>query len=98
MKVHEFEKIVNKLGLKVRNSGDRLAWFEYNGQTVVRTKLSHGNKEQPGSMIRQQLKLNDKQLAGLIKCDVSLDDYIQILKNKRIIAAEPQPKSPQKIP
>lgn len=96
MKVHEFEKIVNKLGLKVRNSGDRLAWFEYEGQIVVRTKRSHGNKEQPGNMIRQQLKLNEKQLAGLIKCDVSLEDYIQILKNKKVI--NPQPNTPSKDP
>ncbi|MGB6431502.1 MAG: hypothetical protein WBF06_13025 [Candidatus Acidiferrales bacterium] len=95
MKVHEFEKIVNKLGLKVRNSGDRLAWFEYGGQTVVRTKRSQGNKEQPGNLIRQQLKLNEKQLAGLIRCDVSLDDYIEILKNKKIIAVESQSSSPQ---
>ena len=87
MKVHEFEKIVSKLGLKVRNSGDRLAWFEYDGQTVVRTKRSHGNKEQPGNMIRQQLKVNEKQLAGLIKCDVSLEDYIQILMDKKIIGS-----------
>jgi len=94
MKVHEFEKIVNKLGLKVRNSGDRLAWFEYNGQTVVRTKRSHGNKEQPGNLIRQQLKLNEKQLAGLINCKVSVTDYVDILKSKGIIA--PQPTKPAK--
>ena len=89
MKVHEFEKIVNKLELKVRNSGDRLAWFEYDGQTVVRTKRSHGNKEQPGNLIRQQLKLNEKQLAGLIDCKVSLADYVEILKSKGIIANTP---------
>jgi hypothetical protein len=88
MKVHEFETIVKKLGLKVRNSGDRLAWFEYDGQTVVRTKRSHGNKEQPGNMIRQQLKLNENQLAGLIKCSVSLEDYIEILKGKGVISRE----------
>jgi hypothetical protein len=95
MKVHEFEKIVNKLGLKVRNSGDRLAWFEYEGQTVVRTKRSHGNKEQPGNMIRQQLKINERQLAGLIKCNVSLEDYIQILKKKNVIIEKPKADSPQ---
>ena len=86
MKSHEFEKIVNKLGLKTRNSGDRLAWFEYNGQTVVRTKRSHGNKEQPKNMIRQQLKVNEKELAGLISCTVTLDDYVDILKRRKIIA------------
>jgi hypothetical protein len=93
IKVHEFEKIVNKLGLKVRNSGDRLAWFEYNGQTVVRTKRSHGNKEQPGNMIRQQLKLNEKQLAGLISCKVTLEAYVEILKSKGIIAPQVSPAS-----
>ncbi len=98
MKVHEFEKIVNKLGLKVRNSGDRLAWFEYNGQAVVRTKRSHGNKEQPGNMIRQQLKVNEKQLAGLINCKVSLTDYVDILKSKGVIAlpAEQPGAAPKK--
>jgi hypothetical protein len=89
MKTHEFEKIVNKLGLETRNSGDRLAWFVYKGKTVVRTKRSQGNKEQPGNMIRQQLKVNERQLAGLISCDVSLDDYVEILKAKGIIAPEP---------
>ncbi|HEV2298888.1 MAG TPA: hypothetical protein VGR72_10260 [Candidatus Acidoferrales bacterium] len=94
MKVHEFEKIVNKLGLRTRNSGDRLAWFVYNGQTVVRTKRSQGNKEQPGDKIRQQLKVNEEQLAGLISCDVSLDDYVKILKGRKIIAPESQSASP----
>jgi hypothetical protein len=95
MKVHEFEVIVRKLGLKVRNSGDRLAWFEYGGKTVVRTKRSHGNKEQPGNMIRQQLKLNETQLAGLIKCNVSLDDYVEILKGKGVIGLETESSKPQ---
>lgn len=44
MKTHEFERIVSKFGLITRNSGDRLAWFVHEGQTVVRTKRSHGNK------------------------------------------------------
>jgi len=102
MKVHEFEKIVNKLGLKTRNAGDRLAWFEYNGQTVVRTKRSHGNKEQPGNMIRQQLKVNEKELAGLISCSVSLQDYVDILKRRKVIApesnADPQQDTREKNP
>ncbi len=91
MKVHEFEKIVNKLHLETRNGLDRHAWFEYQGKVVVRTKRSHGNKEQPGDKIRQQLKVNEQQLAGLIRCDVSLADYIEILKSKGIIAKDPEP-------
>ena len=85
MKVHEFERIVSKLGLRVRNAGDRLAWFEYGGKTIVRTKRSHGNKDLPEHLIRQQLKVNEKQFSGLISCDVSLDDYITVLKGKGLI-------------
>ncbi len=94
MKTHEFERIVNKLGLKTRNSGDRLAWFEYNGQTIVRTRRSQGNKEQPGDKIRQQLKVNEEQLAGLISCVTSFDDYVQILKTKGVIPSDPKRSEP----
>ncbi|MGA8183701.1 MAG: hypothetical protein WB819_08655 [Terriglobia bacterium] len=89
MKAHEFEKIVTKLDLKVRNSRDRLAWFEYEGRTVVRTRRSHGNKEAPEHLIRQQLKLNEREFAGLIRCTVSKDDYVEILTRKKIIAHNP---------
>jgi hypothetical protein len=85
MKVHEFTRIENKLGLRTRNSGDRLAWFEHAGVVVVRTKRSHGNKDLPENLIRQQLKLNEAQLSGLVSCSVSRDDYIAILRSKRII-------------
>lgn len=98
MKTHEFEAIVRKLGLRTRNSGDRLAWFEYNGRTVVRTRRSHGNKEQPGDMIRQQLKVNEEQFAGLIDCSVSLEDYVEILRSKRIISdPESEPRRPRNL-
>ena len=85
MKTHEFERIVTKLDLKTRDSGDRLAWFYYKGRKILRTKRSHGNKEQPGDKIRQQLKVNEKQLAGLIDCTVTLADYIEILRARGII-------------
>jgi hypothetical protein len=85
MKVHEFTKLENKLGLKTRNSGDRLAWFEHDGKAVVFTKRSHGNKDLPENLIRQQLKLNEGQFSGLISCSVSRDDYIEILRSKKII-------------
>ena len=86
MKVHEFTKLENKLGLKTRNAGDRLAWFEHNGVVVVRTKRSHGNKDLPENLIRQQLKVNESQFSGLISCTVSRDDYVRILTEKGLIA------------
>jgi hypothetical protein len=93
MKTHEFERIVKKLGFETRNSRDRLAWFVYNGQTILRTKRSQGNKEQPGDKIRQQLKVNEEQLAGLISCTVTLENYIEILKAKRLIVVTQAPES-----
>ena len=85
MKIHEFTKLENKLGLVTRNAGDRLAWFEYDGQVIVRTKRSHGNKDLPENLIRQQLKVNEAQFAGLISCAVKLDEYVQILRDKGLI-------------
>ena len=82
---HEFTKLENKLKLKTRNSGDRLAWFEYNGRAVVFTKRSHGNKDLPANLIRQQLKVNETQFAGLLSCSVDRDQYVQILRSKKII-------------
>lgn len=86
MKVHEFERIVNKLGLETRNAHDRLAWLVHNGKTIIRTRRSHGKgKFMPQDKIRQQLKVNESQLSGLISCTVSKDDYIKILTDKGII-------------
>ena len=90
MKVHEFEKIVTKLGMETRNSSDRLAWLVHNGVTVVRTRRSHGNSKYiPEHLIRQQLKVNESQFSGLISCSVSKDDYIRILTEKGVISSKP---------
>ena len=86
MKVHEFDRLEAKLKLKTRNSGDRLAWFEHEGKVITRTKRSHGHKDLPANLIRQQLKVNESQFAGLISCNVSLDDYVAILRAKGLIA------------
>ena len=87
MKVLDFERIVKKLGMETRNSRDRLAWFVHNGQMITRTRRSHGNgKFLPQDKIRQQLKVNESQFAGLISCSVSKQDYIKILTDKGVIA------------
>jgi hypothetical protein len=85
MKVREFETLVRKLGLQVRNSGDRLAWFEHNGKVITRTKRSHGSSDPPAHLIRQQLKLNEQQFAAMIGCSIGINDYVDILKGKGLI-------------
>lgn len=89
MKVHEYTKIETKLGLKSRNAGDRLSWFEHEGVVVVRTKRSHGNKDLPEHLIRQQLKLNERQFSDLIDCPLTKEGYIDILTKKGIIKPAP---------
>lgn len=85
MKVHEFETLVGKLDLQTRNARDRLAWFEYEGKVITRTKRSHGKGELPGDLIRQQLKLNEKQLAGVLDCSLYREDYVEILKARGLL-------------
>ncbi|HLH04927.1 MAG TPA: hypothetical protein VKX25_19320 [Bryobacteraceae bacterium] len=85
MKVHEFRRLETKLDLKVRNAGDRLAWFEYEGKVIARTKRSHGNKDLPANLIRQQLKVNETEFAALIGCSLSREDYVKILRTKGLL-------------
>jgi len=86
MKAHEFGILESKLELKVRNSYDRLAWFEYNGKVIARTRRSHGKGfDLPKNLIRQQLKLNEEQFAGILSCSLRLADYIEILRTKGLL-------------
>lgn len=86
MKVGEFNVIVSKLRFERRDSKDKLAWLIYDGKVVVRTKTSHGSGDVPcPDLIRQQLKMNEKQLRECIKCSFGYDDYIAHLKSKGII-------------
>jgi hypothetical protein len=89
MKVHDFDKVVNKLGMETRDSTHHHAWLVYNGVTVVRTKRSHGgNKFIPEHLIRKQLHLDQEQFVGLQSCTVSKEEYVQILTVKGVISKE----------
>jgi hypothetical protein len=87
IKAREFDIIANKLELVTRNSGDRLAWFKYEGKTILRTRRSHKKgKDLPfQDSIRQQLKLNENELRQVIGCQISRKEYVDILKSKGLI-------------
>jgi hypothetical protein len=71
MKVHDFDKVVTKLGMETRDTTHRHAWLVHNGVTVVRTKRSHGNsKFIPEDLIRKQLHVSKDQFTGLHSCTV----------------------------
>ncbi|MGA2158051.1 MAG: hypothetical protein ABSG90_02410 [Dehalococcoidia bacterium] len=86
IKSHEFDKLTGKFGLKTRNSGDRLAWLEYEGKIVVRTRRSNKKGDLPmQNSIRQQLKLTESQLREAIDCTLTFEQYIEILRSKGLI-------------
>jgi len=83
IKAKDFDHIVEKLQLKIRDSQDRLAWFEYEGRLILRTRRSHKKGELPFQhSIRQQLKLNEDEFRKAVKCCLSRDEYVEILKRK----------------
>jgi hypothetical protein len=88
IKAREFDRLVAKFGFRIRDSGDLLAWFEYEGKIVTRTRRSKGSGDLPMQhSIRQQLKLSEEQLRQAVNCHLTKDDYIQILRGKGLISS-----------
>jgi hypothetical protein len=86
IKAKDFDRLVTKFGFRTRDSGDLLAWFEYEGKITTRTRRSRGSGDLPMQhSIRQQLKLNEEQLRQAVSCHLTKDDYIQILRGKGLI-------------
>jgi hypothetical protein len=81
----DFDTIVGKLEMEIRDGDHRFALFRHDGRVVVRTKRSHGSKPQPTHLIRNQLKVDEEQLRGLTQCWLAKPEYIEILKKKQII-------------
>ena len=86
LKAREFDTIVNKLEMTTRESDHFHAWLEVEGKVVVRTRRSHGSGDLPAAdLIRQQLKLNERELRDLIRCPMSREDYIEHLRARGVI-------------
>ena len=87
IKANEFDGLMEKFGFSIRQSRDKLAWLEYDGKVIIRTKRSHTKgKDLPfQDVIRQQMKLNEVQLRAAIRCHFSRDDYLQMLRDKGLI-------------
>lgn len=90
IKACEFDHIADKLQLKTRSSRDLLAWFEVEiegkRKIITRTRRSKGSGDLPMQhSIRQQLKLNEEEFRAAVKCTLSREDYIEILRKKRLL-------------
>ena len=85
----EFDGLTRNFGFETRHGRDLHAWLTVNGKIVVRTRRS---KKSSGDLpmfhsIRQQLKLNDRQLRDAISCTLDRDSYVEILRSKGVLDA-----------
>ncbi len=84
----DLRKVFEKLKLEVRSTKHRYGWFTFEGKKILRVHYSHGRGSLPGRVsdkVRSQLKINQKNFKDLIKCPLSIGDYIVILKDKGLI-------------
>ena len=84
IKARQFDRLVQKLGLKTRSSDHLLAWFEYDGKIITRTKRSRGSSSDLPMQhsIRQQLKMNQREFQNAVGCTLTKRDYLEILRKK----------------
>ncbi len=87
IKAKDFDHIVRKLRLKRRSSKDLWVWFEHGGKIITRTRRSwkKGRDLPFQHSIRQQLKLNENEFRLAVSCHLSRNDYIAILKRKKLL-------------
>ena len=87
IRARDFDLLIRKFGFQTRGSGDLLAWFEHEGKVVVRTKRSHtrGRDLPFQHNIRQQMKLNEEELARALRCDIDRDGYVSLLRRKGVL-------------
>ena len=87
IRARDFDLLIRKFGFQTRDSGDLLAWFEHEGKVVVRTKRSHtrGRDLPFQHNIRQQMKLNQEELAQALRCDIDREGYVDLLRRKGVI-------------
>jgi hypothetical protein len=87
IKAGEFDHLVKKLGLETKDTGDRHAWFLYEGRIITRTKRSHGKGDIPmHNKVRTQLKMDEEQFRKAVRCHLTREEYIEILRHKGLIS------------
>jgi hypothetical protein len=85
-KAKEFDFVVNKLKMEDKDTHHKIVWFIHDGKRILKTRRSQGSGDVPAcNLIRQQLKVNEEQMRGLISCSFSLQNYIDLLKEKKVI-------------
>lgn len=77
-----------KLGINFRSGKELNGWFYSNNQKILRVTIPKGRDELKigtQNSIRDKLRLSSADFDDLINCPLRLEDYIDILKEKRVI-------------
>lgn len=80
--------IQKKLGAEVDNSARRhiLVKFWHNGVMVIQFGIRRGSGELGHGHIPNDMKISQRECKEFRKCNISVDQYIEILKSKNLIA------------
>jgi len=89
IKYREAEQLLNKLRFEPpRQTHHKRYQFRYGGKTIFTVYHSHGSGEMKATdKFRIDLKLNQQQFREAIQCPLNYDEYVEILKSKRLIEA-----------
>jgi len=88
LKVKKALQIFEKLEMEIREGRDTLAFFRWKGNVILWSKVPHKRGELKGKLsylIRQQLKLNERQFKELQECKIWREEYLEILRAKGLL-------------
>jgi len=86
IKTRDFDALIAKFGFEVRQTHHLHAWLAVDGKIAVRTRRSNVRGDLPAAhLIRRQMHLNSREFDNAIRCTLSLDDYVQLLRDKSVI-------------
>lgn len=80
-----------KLNINFAGGKELNGWLYYKKQKILRITIPKGRDELKigtQNSIRNKLRLNSNDFDDLINCPLRLEDYINILKEKRLIVQE----------
>lgn len=81
----EFDRLVAKFDMRTRQGHHLRAEFFYQGRKIRSTRRSQGKKDNPFYQIAKQLSLSAEQLREAVRCTLSREDYIAILRDKGLL-------------
>jgi hypothetical protein len=83
-------KIFAKLKMQPKPSTHHVAgWFVVDGKRVLAAHYSHGTKGMSGRvahLFRKSLQVNPAEFTSLVKCPLSREGYVALLRERGVIA------------